>query len=310
MIAAPHELQNHMLQNIGVAVDSINNDCSWHSAGKKGKVSYVTANTEKGLLVRYRYKGADEFHVFKEWDDKPKDYKSAYKTTLSKPSKPEPDILPIMLEAWHSASKVSLDNEYIDKKLIVPIGIKEVSQKIVIKPATTTTREQYLSKGTLLIPVHNCDSGAIQGFETIAPNGTKIMRGKKSKGYLLIGSSKLNTGELNTLFIAEGYSTAVSVHMRTRTTCICAFSAGGLMDAGLFARSKYPDANIIFAADNDGGKGKDNTGVYYATLAAKKVSGSVILPEMEGKADFNDWHILQCLQNEKSRETVEETRPF
>ncbi|MFB4736644.1 DUF927 domain-containing protein, partial [Enterobacter hormaechei subsp. steigerwaltii] len=55
-------------------------------------------------------------------------------------------------------------------------------------------------------------------------------------------------------------------------------------------RQRYPNAQIIIAADNDIKPGEPNTGKGAAEKAAKAVSGRVALPQSEEKADWNDFH--------------------
>ncbi|SAF22427.1 zinc-binding domain of primase-helicase family protein [Enterobacter cloacae] len=55
-------------------------------------------------------------------------------------------------------------------------------------------------------------------------------------------------------------------------------------------RQRYPDAQIIIAADNDIKPGEPNTGKSAAEKTAKAVSGWVALPQSEEKADWNDFH--------------------
>jgi phage/plasmid primase-like uncharacterized protein len=62
-------------------------------------------------------------------------------------------------------------------------------------------------------------------------------------------------------------------------------------------RQRYPNAQIIIAADNDQSSESDgiggvkvNTGKEAAEKAAKAVSGWVSMPPVDYKADWNDYH--------------------
>ncbi|MCU2314845.1 toprim domain-containing protein, partial [Enterobacter hormaechei subsp. steigerwaltii] len=77
---------------------------------------------------------------------------------------------------------------------------------------------------------------------------------------------------------------------RPDATIIAAIDAGNLLPVAQVMRQRYPDAQIIIAADNDIKPGEPNTGKSAAEKTAKAVSGWVALPQSEEKADWNDFH--------------------
>jgi putative DNA primase/helicase len=86
------------------------------------------------------------------------------------------------------------------------------------------------------------------------------------------------------VIIAEGLATALSVQQfRPDATIIAAIDAGNLLPVAQVMRQRYPDAQIIIAADNDIKPGEPNTGKSAAENAAKAVSGWVALPQSEEK---------------------------
>ena len=94
--------------------------------------------------------------------------------------------------------------------------------------------------------------------------------------------------------------------MRTRNPVVVAFSTGNLLATGQWARKRYPDAGLVFAADNDlgsfitvQGQQVENPGRYYATQAALAVNAAVITPPMGQKGDWCDWHLSQIGQIRK-----------
>lgn len=110
------------------------------------------------------------------------------------------------------------------------------------------------------------------------------------------------------LCIAEGLATALSIHESTGFPCLAAFSAGNLEAVAQMARSRYPERQIIMAADNDAGTeartGK-NPGVDAAKAAALSVDGLLAIPESGG--DFNDLHQEKGLDAVKS--VIDTARP-
>ncbi|MFA7429908.1 MAG: toprim domain-containing protein [Rhodospirillaceae bacterium] len=86
---------------------------------------------------------------------------------------------------------------------------------------------------------------------------------------------------LGPLIIAEGYSTASTMHETTGRPVAVAFDAGNLKPVAEALRGKYPNTAIVIAADNDHhleAKNKPNTGVERANGAAQAVNGLVIVP--------------------------------
>ncbi|WP_418251100.1 toprim domain-containing protein [Enterobacter hormaechei] len=145
-----------------------------------------------------------------------------------------------------------------------------------------------LSDGSLLLVLKN-GADATTGAQVIKPDGSKrLVAGTVKKGSFCV----VNTGETpETVIIAEGLATALSVQQfRPDATIIAAIDAGNLLPVAQVMRQRYPDAQIIIAADNDIKPGEPNTGKSAAEKAAKAVSGRVALPQSEEKADWNDFH--------------------
>ncbi|WP_312788345.1 toprim domain-containing protein, partial [Escherichia coli] len=76
------------------------------------------------------------------------------------------------------------------------------------------------------------------------------------------------------VLIAEGLATALSVHlMRPDALAVAAIDAGNLLPVAEVMRRKYPQAQIIIAADNDHHQnGEANTGREAAEKAALSVA--------------------------------------
>lgn len=145
-----------------------------------------------------------------------------------------------------------------------------------------------LSDGSLLLVLKN-GAGATTGAQVIKPDGSKrLVAGTVKKASFGV----VNSVELTeTVIIAEGLATALSVQQfRHDATIIAAIDAGNLLPVAQVMRQRYPDAQIIIAADNDIKPGEPNTGKSAAEKTAKAVSGWVALPQSEEKADWNDFH--------------------
>ncbi|HBA4246877.1 DUF927 domain-containing protein [Citrobacter freundii] len=152
-----------------------------------------------------------------------------------------------------------------------------------------------LSDGSMLITLTNV-AGAITGAQVIKPDGSKrLVAGTVKKGSFCVVNSVENT---ETVVISEGLATALSVQeLRQIATVIAAIDAGNLPAVAMAMRQRYPNAQIIIAADNDQSSESDgiegvkvNTGKEAAEKAAKAVSGWVSMPPVDYKADWNDYH--------------------
>lgn len=142
--------------------------------------------------------------------------------------------------------------------------------------------------GNLLIPLR--DGQDILGVQRITATGEK----KVNPGGRLSGCYHVIQGELDTVYICEGYATAMTVHMATGKTAVMAVSAGNLQAVGEKLAKMYPAARLVFAADNDQG-GEKNPGIEMAEKAVRHLKrGQVIAPPFpEGqKGDWNDYALI------------------
>ncbi|HBR7526475.1 primase-helicase zinc-binding domain-containing protein [Klebsiella pneumoniae] len=147
--------------------------------------------------------------------------------------------------------------------------------------------------GSLLLELVD-ESGAVTAAQTITPQGEKrLIKGSAKRGaYYAVNALE----RPQSVVIAEGLATALTCHLiRTDALTVAAIDAGNLLPVAEVMLRKYPQAQIIIAADNDhqqGGpeSGGTNTGKDAAEKAALSVAGWVSLPPTECKADWNDYH--------------------
>ncbi|HAT4411864.1 TPA: DNA primase [Klebsiella oxytoca] len=150
-----------------------------------------------------------------------------------------------------------------------------------------------LPDGSLLLPLVG-ESGEVTAAQTITAQGEKrLIKGSAKRGaYYAVNALE----RPQSVVIAEGLATALTCHLiRTDALTVAAIDAGNLLPVAEVMRRKYPQAQIIIAADNDhqqGGpeSGGTNTGKDAAEKAALSVAGWVSLPPTECKADWNDYH--------------------
>ncbi|MCE9996470.1 DUF927 domain-containing protein [Enterobacter hormaechei] len=157
-----------------------------------------------------------------------------------------------------------------------------------------------LPDGTLLLVLVN-ECGEDAAAQTIAAKGEKrLLTGSAKKGsYHIINPA--HSPEM--VIIGEGLATVLSVHMmRPDALAVVAIDAGNLQPIAQVMRRKYPQAQIVIAADNDHPVGASETGAINigresAEKAAIAVNGSVALPPGNHKSDWNDYHQQHGLEN-------------
>ena len=180
------------------------------------------------------------------------------------------------------------EHPYLTKKGIEPHGARLVSSGF--------------RKGHLVIPIQD-SRGVIHSVQTIDADGEKhfLKNGRKQGCSFPIGKPK------NTLFIAEGFVTAASIHEATGEAVLVAFDCGNLRAVAEALRAGYPDSPIVIAADDDY-RTNGNPGMTKAIAAAEAVGGKVVFPDFgperpEKATDFNDLHMFLGL--DAVRECIE-----
>jgi len=153
-------------------------------------------------------------------------------------------------------------------------------------------------QGFLLIPGRDA-AGVFQTLQRISGAGVKrFMSGARLTGAMHIIGAYENP---ENILIAEGYSTAATLHEDTGHMTVAAFCAGNLAAVAKAMRFKYPTARIIICGDDDAKEGEDgNSGHVSATAAAREVDCVAVFPDFqctlakkteEKLSDFNDLHV-------------------
>ncbi|WP_159340043.1 MULTISPECIES: TOPRIM and DUF927 domain-containing protein [Leclercia] len=152
-----------------------------------------------------------------------------------------------------------------------------------------------LPDGALLLVLVNEDGDTVAAQTITAEGEKRLLTGSAKKGsFCVVNSCK--SPEM--VIIAEGLATALSVHlMRQDALAVVAIDAGNLLPVAKVMRRRYPQAQIIIAADNDIKPDEANTGREAAEKTAIAVNGSVALPPGDHKADWNDYHQQHGLEN-------------
>lgn len=94
----------------------------------------------------------------------------------------------------------------------------------------------------------------------------------------------------DTIFVCEGFSTAASILLATKTRTVCSFGSENLKSVAKYFSEKNPGVRILIAADND------DTGL----MAAYNSGFLFVAPNIAGK-DWNDIHMEIGLEEVKSQ---------
>lgn len=142
--------------------------------------------------------------------------------------------------------------------------------------------------GCLLLPLVD-ETGATVAAQTITPAGVKRLLAdsiKKAAFHVVQNAPE----QPQAVIIAEGLATTLTAHvMRPDALTVAAIDAGNLLPVAEIMHRRYPEAQIIIAADNDNKPNEPNTGKEQAEKAALSVAGWVSLPPTEDKADWDDY---------------------
>ena len=143
--------------------------------------------------------------------------------------------------------------------------------------------------GKLVLALRDAD-GRLHSLQFIDSDGFK----KFLKGGRVVGCFfELAANADGPLVICEGYATGASIAEATGYATVCGMNAGNLIAVAKSLRTRFPERDIILAADNDQWTPK-NPGRVKAEEAAKAIRARIALPQFENTidkpTDFNDLH--------------------
>ncbi|MBF6929453.1 toprim domain-containing protein [Acinetobacter baumannii] len=176
--------------------------------------------------------------------------------------------------------------------------------------------------GHLIVPLFDIN-GKIWNLQTIHPDGFKpyLNGGRINHCFYMLGQI---VDPQQVICIAEGYATAASIHEATGYTTVVSFQSSNVDKVGIAIRTKYPNAHIVYCADDDSHSNPPDAGLKAANKAVAATGGQVILPDFsvvnskvghdgiagqpqassKHPSDFNDLHVLAGLS--EVRRQIEE----
>ncbi|MDU7866195.1 MAG: AAA family ATPase, partial [Pantoea sp.] len=138
---------------------------------------------------------------------------------------------------------------------------------------------------SMILPIHDIDGTLVSAQLINAAGEKRYLPGtRQNGGFIKVGDSS-NTANI---IIAEGYATALTVNLATGHLTLAAMSANHLLNIAVTARHKYPNSNIIMAAENDSIEA-NNVGLVQAEKAAVTVNGWVSFPPDQNVSDWDDY---------------------
>ena len=164
---------------------------------------------------------------------------------------------------WQGAQTASAEHPYLERK-----GIRVHGARIT-------------GDGRLVLPLYDAD-GTLSSLQYIDHEGGKLYHtgGQTGGKRWMIGS----LDEPGTLYVAEGFATAATIHETTNRPVVVAYSASNLVPVIASLREKYGTAQeIVVVADNDA----SGVGQRYAEQSSAKYGARMVMPPILG--DANDY---------------------
>jgi putative DNA primase/helicase len=158
----------------------------------------------------------------------------------------------------------------------------------------------------LLVPLRDT-AGELSSVQFIAPD--KRFDGERDKDYLPGGRVSgcwyiVADRPDGPLAVCEGYATGASICEATGYATVSAMHCGNLLAVSKSLRQKFPQRDIVVAADNDQWT-DGNPGVAKATEAAQTIHARLAAPQFKNTAnratDFNDLHQQEGLDAVKAQ---------
>ena len=163
---------------------------------------------------------------------------------------------------WTNAGAAHPDHPYLARKGIAVHGARVTGD------------------GRLVVPLYLGDH--LASVQYIDHEGGKLYHtGGQTLGcHWMVGT----LDEPGTIYIAEGFATAATIHEATNRPCVVAYSASNIVPVLGTIRERYgPSQEVVIVADNDA----SGTGQKYAEQACAKHGARLIVPPLIG--DANDY---------------------
>ena len=165
-------------------------------------------------------------------------------------------------QIWVDCTGASPDHPYLKRKGIAPHGARVTGD------------------GRLVVPLYDAD-GVLASLQYIDNEGGKLYHpgGQTGGKFWWLGSMD----DPGTIYLAEGYATAATIHQVTSRPVVVAYSASNLVPVTATMRGLHPNSDLVIVADHD----KSGVGQRYAEQACAKYGARMVMPPDLG--DANDY---------------------
>lgn len=165
-------------------------------------------------------------------------------------------------QIWSDCIGASPDHPYLKRKGIAPHGARVTGD------------------GRLVVPLYDAD-GTMSSLQYIDAEGGKLYHpgGQTGGKFWVLGSMD----EPGSIYVAEGFATAATIHQVTSRPVVVAYSASNLVPVTATMRGLHPTSDLVIVADHD----KSGVGQRYAEQACAKHGARMVMPPDEG--DANDY---------------------
>ena len=164
---------------------------------------------------------------------------------------------------WVDGAAAHADHPYLKRK-----GIKTHGARVT-------------GDGRLMVPLYS-QNGAISSLQYIDEDGGKLYHpgGQTGGKFWMLGT----LDEPGTLFVAEGFATAATIHEVIGRPVVVAYSTSNLVPVTGALREMYGETqDIVIVADHD----QSGVGQRYAEQASAKYGARMVMPPIPG--DANDY---------------------
>ncbi|MDR2077756.1 MAG: DUF927 domain-containing protein [Rickettsiales bacterium] len=249
------------------------NNCYWARELYDG---YVFGDWAEGISEKVFPRRKDEYSK-KEWGKRMKEFKRIGEEEEKDRVKLQEETSEKALAIWNSLPIASADHPYLQRKKVKPIGLKyDIKSKKVVAPLRDS-------------------DGKLWSLQYIGEDGSKLFMqdGRTGSCYFSIGKPG------DRIIVCEGVATGLSIYKAIEEAVAVAFCKNNLYRVVEALKNKFPDKEIIIAADNDLKEGdSSNVGVEEAKRVADRYGCAVVIPELKGggRCDFNDLMITEGVE--------------
>jgi len=197
----------------------------------------------------------------------------------------------ILIKIQETKEKASKERKRLNKKaeekaLWIWENSESVFEHDYLKNKKVKSHGLKLYKSNIVIPITSSDK-KIKSLQFIDHEGGKRFLGDS----VIEGNAFKIPGNIDKIYICEGYSTGATIAEITGNLVVCAFNSGNLPHVAKKVRRAFPKNKIVIAADNDKFN-KVNVGIMKAEQSANSINATMIYPKFSDETakftDFND----------------------